>query len=126
MDLLKNLGIILIILQSLTGISLYLEAIGVKGINKQTTLSWLFVCCLIAGPTLYYLGSESFEGIVYTSYILFLLGILSGITLFLFVFIPKEPKRKDVLWLFFILFIPLGTIGVLYKDVVPYFVALLS
>lgn len=118
MILLKILGTVLIILSALSGLALYLNAVGVRAIRKTTTLAWLFIFSLTGGSLLYCLGSKSIDGIIYPSYILFFLGGISGITLFLSAFIRNDLNRKDVIWLFFLLFIPLGTIGILHKDII--------
>lgn len=118
MDLLRILGIGLIVLNALSGLALYLEAIGVEAIKKETTLVWLFIFSLIGGPTLYCLGEMAIDGIIYPSYVLFSLGSISGITLFLSAFISSDFHRKGVLWLFFLLFFPIGTAGILHKDII--------
>ncbi len=74
----------------------------------------------IGGTVCYNLSDNSIDGIIYSSYILLMLGSLSGLTLFFIEFgfkkFDKEEIGKGTLWLFFLLFVPIGIAGILnYK-----------
>ncbi len=120
MEVLNLLGSGMIILGALSGVVLYIHSLGVKIVDQIGTIAWLFIFCIIGGTVCYNLSDNSIDGIIYSSYILLMLGSLSGLTLFFIEFgfkkFDKEEIGKGTLWLFFLLFVPIGIAGILnYK-----------
>jgi len=111
MVLLNFAGIILIITGIVTGITLYVNLI-IDKIKDITSLIILFCCCLIGGPVLCSMGTDTLKGFVIVSYYLFSLGVVSAITLFFTEIGVFNVKSKNTLWVFFILGILLGANGI--------------
>lgn len=118
MELLLFIGIGLIILGSLSGIAIYIDTF----VNKAnvTTLWWLFALCIIGGSIFYNWADKSSMGIIYSSYVLMLLGAASAITIFLSETGLFEHDEKTTLWVFFLICLPLGAIGISYETILIY------
>ena len=111
MVILNIVGVLLIILSAVSGITLYINSINEK-IKDTTSLIGLFCCSLIGGPFLHRMGAGTQSGFLYVSYILFSLGIVSAITLLLTELKLFDVKSKFTLWVFFVGGIFFGAMGI--------------
>lgn len=83
MEVLNLLGSGMIILGALSGVVLYISFPWCKIVDQIGTIAWLFIFCIIGGTVCYNLSDNSIDGIIYSSYILLMLGSLGVALLFL-------------------------------------------
>lgn len=114
MELLVFLGIGLIVLGSLSGIAIYIDTFVNKA--NTTTLWWLFALCIIGGTVFSIWADKSSMGIIYSSYVLVLLGAASAVTIFLSETGLFEHDEKTTLWVFFLVCMPLGAVGISFES----------
>jgi len=113
MVFLNIVGIILILLGIAIGIVLFVNSVNNKiEIKNITSLIALLCCCLIGGPVLFSMGTDTQKGFLYVSYYLFSLGLVSAITLFFTEIGKFNVKCKNTLWAIFILGIFWGALGI--------------
>lgn len=115
MDLFGFLGIGLIVLGSLSGIAIYVDTFIDRA--NVTTLWWLFIFSICGGAVLYNLADSSSLGIVYSSYVLLLLGGVSAVTIFLTETGFFHNDEKSTLWVFFLIGTPLGASGIFFESI---------
>lgn len=114
MEVLLGISICMIVLCALCGISIYLSAIGYLEKMHLPTVIWLFIFSTIAGAACSFFAAKSYEGITYLSNIYLILGGISALTLFKTIFGTKY-KRPSILWIFFLIILPIGLIGLLFS-----------
>ena len=115
MEILLILGFCMIVLCALCGISIYLSAIGFLEKKHLPTIIWLFIFSTIAGGICSFFASQTYDGIVYISNIYLILGGIAALTLFREIF-GAEYKRPQILWIFFLILLPLGVVGLLFSQ----------
>lgn len=115
MEILLILGFCMIVLCALCGISIYLSAIGFLEKMHLPTIIWLFIFSTIAGGICSFFASQTYDGIVYISNIYLVLGGIAALTLFRKIF-GAEYKRPQILWIFFLILLPLGVVGLLFSQ----------
>jgi hypothetical protein len=111
MDLLKIVGIALIASSAISGIAIYIFSFSFIEDVKLTTISFLFILTLLTGTAIYCIGISDLEGIIYASSILLILGGISAMTILLSELQILACERKYILWILFLLGVPVGAIG---------------
>lgn len=115
MEILLIIGICMILLCALCGISIYLFAIGCLTKMHLPTIIWLFIFSTIAGGICPFFARYTYEGIVCISNIYLILGGIAALTLFRKV-LGTDYKRPQILWIFFLVLLPLGVLGLLFSQ----------
>lgn len=115
MEILSLLGFCMIALCALCGISIYLSTIGFLEKMHLPTIIWLFIFSSIAGGICSFFASSTYKGVIYISDIYLILGGVSALTLLGKIF-GAEYERPQILWIFFLILLPLGVVGLLFSQ----------
>lgn len=115
MEILLILGFCMIALCALCGTSIYLSAIGFLEKMHLPTIIWLFIFSTIAGGVCSFFASQTYDGIIYISNIYLILGGIAALTLLGKIF-GAEYECPQILWIFFLILLPLGVMGQLFSQ----------